>query len=207
MARKIKVYGSTAMVPSEVIAALGDQRHHRQCSVVVAARSATEAARLCGMTHSEFTHSGGETWNQPSIEIAMTAPGQVFARTINGGDRPFIKVGVSIDSPRRLVVGQTSDLSTADILLANEKAEAASWAAEKAEREAAYQAKLDRSAETDRAIAEALNRIAPLLAEMGIHPDTLSAGSAGGGRKGILMPAEAAERLVRMALDAERMYV
>lgn len=65
-----------------------------------------------------------------------------------------------------------------------------------------------RREESDRVIQETLERIRPVLESMGINPQTVAAGrgtqDSGLDRRGILIPAEAAERLVRLADIGER---
>lgn len=200
MARSLKVYGLTTIVNSEIVAALGDRPHIRQVRVVVAARTKTEACRLIGVPLAEMNNYGCETGNALEIETAMAAPGQPFAMTVNGRKEKLLKVGVTMDARHSLKLGQTSDLDFAVAIAAADKADDARWAAEKAERQAQADAARDRHAETDRVIDEALARLRPVLAELGIHPDTVAAGSAPG-RKGILLPAEAAEYLVRLATN------
>lgn len=52
---------------------------------------------------------------------------------------------------------------------------------------------------------EVLAQIRPLLAELGVHPDTLAVGTASGGKVGILLPAEVAELLTGKAVELEEM--
>lgn len=73
-------------------------------------------------------------------------------------------------------------------------------AARVAERQAEAQEQENRAAEAERALKETLERIRPQLAELGIHPDTVTINDHWG-RRGILMPAEAAETLVRYAME------
>lgn len=47
-----------------------------------------------------------------------------------------------------------------------------------------------------------LEAIRPLLAELGVHPDTLVVGEAGN-RVGVLLPAEVAELLTAKAVELE----
>lgn len=61
----------------------------------------------------------------------------------------------------------------------------------------------EREAETRRACGETLERLRPLLTELGIHPQTVTVGEAGE-RIGILLPAEAAELLVGKAVELEQ---
>jgi hypothetical protein len=49
---------------------------------------------------------------------------------------------------------------------------------------------------------EVLEAIRPLLAELGVHPDTLVVGEAGN-RVGVLLPAEVAELLTAKAVELE----
>lgn len=201
MARKLKVYGCTVMVSQDVQKAMGLRDHIRQVRVYVAAHTKAEAARLMGIPGSELNQFGGETGNITEVERALANPGQPHARPNSPADgKTSITLAPLLSSPRTLVPHAPGGFELADALLAKEKADKAEHARREAERAAEYQARRDRSAETDRAIAEAIERLRPLLAELGIHPDTIAAGSAPG-RKGILIPAEAAEYLVRLVID------
>lgn len=74
---------------------------------------------------------------------------------------------------------------------------------EREERREAEQQQRDRDDETSRMIAETLERIRPLLGQLGIHPDTVVAGEARRDhRLGILLPAEAVELLVGQSIEA-----
>lgn len=54
------------------------QNRNRQCEHVVAARSATEAARMFGVSAYLMKTYGGQTGNAESIAVAMAEPGVVF---------------------------------------------------------------------------------------------------------------------------------
>lgn len=74
---------------------------------------------------------------------------------------------------------------------------------------AARQERWDREAANTARCQEVLGKIRPLLAELGIHPQTLAVGHASGGpdgqRVGILLPAEAAELLTSKAVELEQL--
>ena len=65
-------------------------------------------------------------------------------------------------------------------------------------------AERDRLRATEQACEEALERLRPILAGMGVHPDTLTVGRSGE-RRGILLPAETAEMLVGMAAELDEL--
>lgn len=77
---------------------------------------------------------------------------------------------------------------------ANNAARNAQWAAERAERQ--------RDEETARSIDEALERLRPKLEALGIRPDT-AVRAKNGKAQGIMLPAEAVERIVRDALQLD----
>lgn len=79
--------------------------------------------------------------------------------------------------------------------IANDIAWREKWDADKKERE--------RQKANEARCEEVLAQIRPLLAELGIHPDTLAVGSASGGKVGILLPAEVAELLTGKAVELE----
>lgn len=201
MARPLKVYGCTVVVSRDVQKAMGLRDHICQVRVYVAARTKAEAARLMGIPVSELNNFGGETGNAVECERALANPGQPHAKPNSPADGKIsIALAPLLSSPRTLVPHAPGGFELADAIAAKEKQEKAERAEAEAQRQAEWQARKDRAAETDRAIAEALERLRPLLAELGIHPDTVAAGSAPG-RKGILIPAESAEFLVRLALN------
>lgn len=63
-----------------------------------------------------------------------------------------------------------------------------------------------RRAQTTRSIQETLERIRPMLEALGINPQTVVEGEGVASnyeRQGVLLPAESAERLVKMAMELE----
>lgn len=78
-------------------------RGHRgkQTREIVAARSAAEVRRITGMSRGDWEFSGCETGNDEEIALAMTKPGIVFWRELDGTDWVDTETGttppVSID--------------------------------------------------------------------------------------------------------------
>lgn len=80
---------------------------------------------------------------------------------------------------------------------------AAANAAERREKSEARDEERRRKNANRERCEEVLEKIRPLLGELGIHPDTLDVGEAWGGKVGILPPAEVAELLTSKAIELE----
>lgn len=207
MARPLKVYGCTVTVTNEVAAALGLRPHVRQAHVAVAARSQAEAAALLGVSANEMRNYGGETGNPETVELAMSQPGQPFARPLSPADgHKTVNVAPSLESPHVLKPDAVGSLDLADALRSQEKAEREERKRLADERERERDERAARAAARRRAIAEAIERVRPKLVELGFHADVIAPGHGGQenlGRHGILLPAEVVESLVASALEAE----
>lgn len=106
----------------------------------------------------------------------------------------------------RMVVGVTKQIGNKECpsckMHVNAEAKAdANMAAWREKWAAQDEARERRNANRERC-NEALEAIRPLLAELGIHPDTLAVGAAGE-RVGVLLPAEVAELLTAKAVELE----
>lgn len=209
--RRLKVYAATIHFSNSVKEALGTDG--RQGRAFVAAYSQRQAAALMGLTMGDFRHSGGETGNEERVSAALVEPGQVFVETMFGqrgrpvrpDDKQRIRAAVSLERNRGLAAHQRSDLMFGDALLAAEQERKAEEKARTEERDRQRTERQERREQTSRAVQETLERIRPLLEELGISPQTVSTGTSGGyaaERVGVLMPAEAAETLVRLAIEA-----
>lgn len=202
MARKrtLKVYRGTVYGRPEWAKAAGLERDPRQWNAVVAAYSGQQARALLGMTHGDWRHSGGITGNAEAVEIAMSAPGQVFARPLTQYGVDHIKLGRRPGS-RTLVVDAESTLEAGDLFLAEEERAKQQRKDEEAEWQRRRIEEAERREQTDRVIAETLERVRPALEALGVNPQTVSAGVGASGRgRGVLLPAETIERIVKLAL-------
>lgn len=134
--------------------------------------------------------------------VKFTGPGTGCEVTINTGDGRWS----SFTTCGRAVVGVTKQMGRENCpsckLHVNGQAKRAEndrlWR-EKAD--AAREERQRRNANRERC-NEVLEAIRPLLAELGIHPDTLAVGEAGE-RVGVLLPAEVAELLTAKAVELE----
>ena len=78
MARELKVYGWVGS-RAEAAGALGPgYSRNPQTREIMAAYSAAEVQRTVGMTRSSWQWSGGQTWNETEVALAMAEPGVVF---------------------------------------------------------------------------------------------------------------------------------
>jgi len=67
---------------------------NNQTHEIVAAKSASEAARLFGTPYSNMKKYGGETGNEDDVRIAMSSPGTVFWRPVDERDRShYVRAG------------------------------------------------------------------------------------------------------------------
>lgn len=200
MTRALKVYTYTGH-SSRVARALGDRPHISQVRCTVAAHTQKEAAALLGTTPSDMRHFGGTlSLDHEEAATALASPGQVFARRLDDYHRngPAIKVGVEVGG-RSLLPGMETDLEHAATVLAHAEAEKARWAAEKAERAAAMEAAQARREQHWQHSEDLLEWARPLLAELGVHPDTLDVGR-NGPRIGVLLPPETVAMLVEQIM-------
>ena len=162
----------------------------------MAARSQTEAALLIGITLSHMQTFGGEA-NDEIGAMLLAEPGQVFLRRARSGPGEDRWLRVAVDDRGWLQEG-TSDLSRGEELRAWGTAERAERKAEKEQRAQEREARARHQAETEQANADTLERLGPLLTQLGIHPDTVRLG-----RRGIEVPGEALESLVRAAIERD----
>lgn len=90
MAPKLKVYGITAFINAPLTPEmLGSAPHIRQAHAVVAAPSKKAAAEAFDVSMYELNRSGGETGNDEDIAVALSEPGTVFYRPMNGRGPSF----------------------------------------------------------------------------------------------------------------------
>lgn len=90
MAPKLKVYGITAFINAPLTPEmLGSAPHVRQAHAVVAAPSKKAAAEAFEVSMYELNRSGGETGNDEDIAVALSEPGTVFYRPMNGRGPSF----------------------------------------------------------------------------------------------------------------------
>jgi hypothetical protein len=180
-------------------------RHDEGVQLLVATTSKRDAARLCCVRFSDWDWSGTITGNEDDRAAALAQPGRVLWRnscnsTHDGDWRPW-------DGQDEAVAAWTASVERA----AARKIEAA-------ERQARFKAeRLDierRKRETRRKVDETLEQLRPLLADLGIHPDSAAVGIdlrsdhsmfSVGDRVGLLLPAEAVELLVAKALELEKL--
>jgi hypothetical protein len=78
--RRLKVYGWLGM-RSEAVT---ERNHHGQTREIVAAHSLAEVARITGLSRYTLSSYGGETGNKQEIELAMSKPGTMFWKPVNG---------------------------------------------------------------------------------------------------------------------------
>jgi hypothetical protein len=98
MARDLKVFGMVISGRRE-----DGLDNAVQVSAVVAARTKIEAANLFGVSSGEFSKYASVTGNAEQVTIAMSKPGQVFARNAvkYGGEYVEIKRTPRTVTPRR----------------------------------------------------------------------------------------------------------
>lgn len=195
MARKLKAYHytrSSGPPPGAVDDALGpDRRGFRQLQMLVAAHSLDEARVLFGAHPGDMRHLGGITENPASVERAMAKPGQVFARRTGMPDAPWVEVDASTGP---LVLGG-STLERAAELVQRERDRKDQTKAYIEQQRAARHAAQERRAETERRAAEAVGPLREALAEHGVHPDTITAGTA------VELPPEVAELVTTLLAE------
>jgi hypothetical protein len=93
MARELKVWGMTLSARNlDNLPLRPDGRREVQCKAVVATRTKKEAMALFGVTANEMNNYGGETGHEPSLQIAMSQPNQVFACGIDDYDYNFVPI-------------------------------------------------------------------------------------------------------------------
>lgn len=197
--RKLKTYHVTRSdAGSEFGDLLGERRTgYRQVNAIVAAHSLDEARLLMGVNTGDMRHTGGITEHPESVRITMAEPGQVFVRRTGiHDDRPWVRARPT----GRMLVPGTSDLELAAELVANERA------AKVAAKEAEAQRALDReeqerrNAEANRRAAEALERLRPVLAAHGIHPDTIDHRG-----RGVWLAPEVAETVADLLVELDEL--
>ena len=89
----MKIYGWTEPIGTETAFLLGDERWHCQARAFVAAKSMADVARLVGERYARNLHCLQETGNDEEIATAMSKPGTVFLRSMQGGrDKPVIEM-------------------------------------------------------------------------------------------------------------------
>lgn len=135
-------------------------------------------------------------------KVKFTGPGTGCEVTVNKGDSRWS----SFTTCGRLVVGVTRQMGNEECpscslhvngalkRAENDRLWREKWDADRLARERA-------KANRERCL-EVLEAIRPLLAELGVHPDTLVVGEAGD-RVGVLLPAEVAELLTAKAVELE----
>lgn len=107
MARELKVFSYTLSCSPDENEALGARKHTRQIKAVVATTTKREAIEKFGVTQSEARDYMGETGHKPSVDIAISKPGQVFAYSIDDySDNPkYIEISrkphVPVKRPKR----------------------------------------------------------------------------------------------------------
>jgi hypothetical protein len=87
MARDLKVYGM--VISGSRADNLADAV---QVSAIVAATTKAEAANLFGVSSGEFRNYASVTGNAEQVEIAMSKPGQVFARNANRYHGEYVEI-------------------------------------------------------------------------------------------------------------------
>ena len=94
MARELKVFSMMLnCTRADNIPDRADGQHVRQINAIVAVHTKKESVEKFGVTAGEMYNFGGETGNEQAIEVAMSKPGQVFARSIDDhGDKPYIEI-------------------------------------------------------------------------------------------------------------------
>lgn len=171
-----------------------------------AARSLKEAAALLGTNLGDWgasLYSGGQ--DKAVVQQCLARPGQVFVTSMDSfrDSGSIVEAGVSLKHDSHLMLGQQSDLELGEALLAKKDSERQARKDAEARRVQEAEERSRHRAESDRIIAETLERIRPILESLGISPQTVVAGhgtyASGPRRQGILIPAEAAERIVRLA--------
>ena len=98
MAREMKVFGSTiAWCRDDAIT------NCRQVRAIVAAETKAEAARLMGMSIGEFNNYASQTGNDVEVTLALSKPGQLFARSVNAWKGPYVEITRTpyVSIPRR----------------------------------------------------------------------------------------------------------
>jgi len=195
---KWKTYATWTIGSNDVRDALGARS--TQIHVFVAAPSAVAAARVMGVSSSHLSTYGGETGNAAEISLANTAPGQVFATKNNTLGRDPIKVTLRNGNPleEMLVPGTNGpewivECRNAHLKAAVERKNRKVLAETKRREESA------RQRQNKQSDAEVLERIKPMLIEMGIHHDTVKQDR----WSGINLPGEVLERLVKQAYEFE----
>lgn len=219
--RPLKVYVASHYFGPEIMEALGAADapfNNRTVGAFVAARSLREGAILLGTTPGSPDRLGGakiyrghsdDKHFQNIISKTMAKPGQVFLcywRRSGGDDQIILEASVDLDHPRRLVVGRSGDLALGEALLAKKEADKAAAKAEDEQRRMEREERKAHREQTSRSIEEALDRLRPMLEALGINPQTVVEGhgvAPNHGRQGILLPAEAVERLVKMAVELD----
>lgn len=204
--RKLKVYTAVIYPSQDVMKALGERSHIRQAHGWVVARTLKEAAALLGTNLGDWgAHLYHGNTDKAVVEACMAKPGQVFITPMDTfrSNGNMVEAAVSLTSDRYLQFGQQSDLALGEALLAKKAAERRAKIDQEAQRAKEAEERKRRREESDRMIAETLERIIPILESLGINPQTVVAGrgtqASGVEKRGILIPAEAAERIVRLA--------
>lgn len=209
--RPLKVYVNSSYAGPEIMAALDRTQvraNDRQVSYFVAARSLKEAAALMSTNIGSSTTVGGASIyarsdkpDDPLTQTAMAKPGQVFVTKYDWRRREgrFVEVGVSVEKPRVLVLGAQTTLDTGEALVAQQEADKLARKELEVRRVQERKERAQRAEETKKANTEALDRLRPKLASLGIHPDTVTLG-----RSGIELPAESLERIVAMAVELDQ---
>jgi hypothetical protein len=88
--RTLKVFGYILATYGDESARLGQASHVRQCRAIVAATTKKEAAEKFGISMHEANGFMSETGNDEEIALAMSKPGQVFAKPINYSKTPVV---------------------------------------------------------------------------------------------------------------------
>jgi hypothetical protein len=85
MTKQLKVYGWNGY-RAECPSANNGSHQTRE---IVAAHSVAEVLRIAGISRREFEWNGDETGNTTETTLALTYPGTIFWKPLNGGSHEF----------------------------------------------------------------------------------------------------------------------
>lgn len=197
--RPLKVYFAN-VTPKAVVGELFDHlpRYQRIIGGFVAAYNVAQARDLLALSAPEWSRSGRVSSSEHH-RIALAEPGQVFLEPIDSWDKPIGGEPVRAGRHGRLLeIGAPSSLEMADELIASEKAAAARRKEQALTRQVEQRDRRHRIADSERLAEDTLERVRPDMERLGIHPKTVTPG-AYGDRRGVLIPAETFEMLLRLA--------